>query len=269
MENLLSTLKLELIIANWHDCDKTWDHRDVYDNFARIYYITDGLGYAEHGGQRYCLRPGNLYLLPAYNLINVYCPKYMRQFYIHCRAEILNGLNFFDFFEFKYQLPAPEGSYLSSMIMRFAKIDHENHYKYKIEQDAILKILNSAFIEPLVLKQSEQRFEGVLRLKKTLDYIEKNLNQTITLEKLARLEGLQTTYFSNLFSRLFGVPLIRYINTRRVEKIQELLFNSNKNLTEIAMLTGFSDAFYLSKMFKKFTGLSPEKYRKQKELKII
>ena len=104
---------------------------------------------------------------------------------------------------------------------------------------------------------------GLSRFNNVIEYIRANLSDTITLETLADIAGINPTYFSNLFSKQMGISPIQYLNKRRIEKAQTLLLSTSDTLDNIARQTGFSDTFYFSRMFKKITGISPSLYRKQ------
>jgi two-component system response regulator YesN len=63
-----------------------------------------------------------------------------------------------------------------------------------------------------------------------------------------------------MFSRLMGIRPTDYLNKKRIEKSQMLLLCSGKKLKEIALDVGFADPNYFSRVFKKYTGLSPQEY---------
>lgn len=79
-------------------------------------------------------------------------------------------------------------------------------------------------------------------------------------------ESLHMNYdsISELFSASEGITLERYIITRRIEKVKELLVYTDFTLTDIAYLTGFSSINHLSRQFKEFSGLSPSHFKKIK-----
>ena len=76
-------------------------------------------------------------------------------------------------------------------------------------------------------------------------------------------ETLHMNYdsISQLFSQMEGVTLERYIITKRLEKVKELLVYTELTLTEIAFITGFSSINHLSSQFKELTGLSPSHFK--------
>lgn len=82
-------------------------------------------------------------------------------------------------------------------------------------------------------------------------------------------QELKTNYdsISELFSRLEGMTLEKYIISKRLEKVKELLIYTDFSLTEIAYVTGFSSISHLSRQFKELTGLSPSYFKKVKNTK--
>ena len=76
-------------------------------------------------------------------------------------------------------------------------------------------------------------------------------------------ERLHMNYdsISELFTELEGVTLEKYIITRRLEKVKELLVYTEFTLTEIAYITGFSSINHLSRQFKELTGFSPSHFK--------
>jgi AraC family transcriptional regulator len=73
-------------------------------------------------------------------------------------------------------------------------------------------------------------------------------------------------YLSNLFSSVEGITLEQYIIRQKIEKVKELLFYDELNLSEIASRLGYSSVAHLSAQFKKVTGLSPSELKKSRDL---
>lgn len=73
--------------------------------------------------------------------------------------------------------------------------------------------------------------------------------------------GYSKEHFRKLFSKEAGQPPLAFINQRRIEHAASLM-NQEKNLTirEIALQSGFNDAYYFSRIFKKSKGISPTEY---------
>jgi AraC family transcriptional regulator len=76
-------------------------------------------------------------------------------------------------------------------------------------------------------------------------------------------EKLHMNYdsISELFTEMEGITLEKYIITKRLEKVKELLVYTEFTLTEIAYITGFSSINHLSRQFKELTGFSPSHFK--------
>lgn len=73
-------------------------------------------------------------------------------------------------------------------------------------------------------------------------------------------------YLSNLFSSVEGITLEQYIIRQKIERVKELLFYDELNLSEIADKLGYSSVAHLSGQFKKITGLTPSELKKSREI---
>ncbi len=73
------------------------------------------------------------------------------------------------------------------------------------------------------------------------------------------------TYLSNLFSEVKGITIQQFIIIHKIEKVKELLFYDELNLTEISYRMHYSSVAHLSNQFKKVTGLTPSAYKNLKE----
>lgn len=69
------------------------------------------------------------------------------------------------------------------------------------------------------------------------------------------------SYLSNLFSEVEGITIEHYIIHQKIEKIKELLMYNELSLSQIAFQLGYSSNAHLSNQFKKFTGLTPSKFK--------
>ena len=83
-----------------------------------------------------------------------------------------------------------------------------------------------------------------------------------SLREIAADAGVHPTYLAASFRQHFGVTLGEFVRLRRIEQARQMLSNSDKPLSDVALLLGFSDQSHFCRTFKKQTGLSPLKYRR-------
>lgn len=98
-------------------------------------------------------------------------------------------------------------------------------------------------------------------IQKAMLYISEHFNTSITLEETAAYVHLHPSYFSTLFKQLTGSSFKEYLNMVRIEESKRLLSNTEYSIINIAIAVGFEDQSYFSKVFKKYTGLTPKQYR--------
>jgi AraC family transcriptional regulator len=96
---------------------------------------------------------------------------------------------------------------------------------------------------------------------RALDYIHANLADSVRLEDIAGAARMSVFHFSRTFRKATGTGPHRYLLQARVERVKALLMSSDRSLASIADETGFSDQSHMSKVFRKFTGVSPKAFR--------
>ena len=100
-------------------------------------------------------------------------------------------------------------------------------------------------------------------IKKAANYMKQNLNGKKTLEDTARHVGCSPTQFSKVFKEEMGTTFNKYLGRLRVERSQKLLLFSELSVNAICDAVGFEDQSYFVKVFRRYTGMTPGKYRKQ------
>ena len=102
------------------------------------------------------------------------------------------------------------------------------------------------------------------RIEKIKRYMNENYKENHSIGFYASMCNLSTYRFSHLFKPETGFAPHSYILDIRMRQIKYLLTYSNMNISEIAEETGFTDALYMSRLFSKYNGVSPQQYRNQK-----
>ncbi|MFZ5351716.1 MAG: response regulator transcription factor [Bacillota bacterium] len=98
-------------------------------------------------------------------------------------------------------------------------------------------------------------------LQRALEYISNNYQNSVTLNEVAEQVFISPYYLSRMFSKELGKNFVDCLNEVRIEKAKEYLKNSFYKAYEIAELVGINDAHYFSKLFKKYTGVTPSEYK--------
>ena len=94
-----------------------------------------------------------------------------------------------------------------------------------------------------------------------LEYINKNINDAITIDELSNRFYFDKTYIMKRFKREIGVSIHDYINRIRILNSLEY-YKYDNYILNIALMNGFNSIEYYSEIFKKVMGINPLKYKK-------
>ena len=111
----------------------------------------------------------------------------------------------------------------------------------------------------LVKKHALAQYSAPVR--KTLACIDADLTGDLSLSALAEMQNISPGYLSTLFKKEVGQTLTDYVNSRRVEQAASMLRSGTLQVQTVAQYCGIPDVNYFSKLFKRYTGVSPKEFR--------
>lgn len=100
-----------------------------------------------------------------------------------------------------------------------------------------------------------------LAVIKAQEYIEKNIQEKITLDELAELTALGRRSFERRFKQATNNSVLEYIHRVKIEAAKRNFESSRKNINEVMFDVGYTDTKAFRAIFKKITGLTPIEYR--------
>lgn len=95
----------------------------------------------------------------------------------------------------------------------------------------------------------------------TIDYIEKNLYNKISLDDISQHTGISKYYLHRIFKSLTGESIIEYVQSRKLTASISELLNTNMRIIDIALDYGFDYEQSYIRAFKKTFGCTPLKVR--------
>ena len=111
----------------------------------------------------------------------------------------------------------------------------------------------------LVYKHSTKCFSPIV--KKTILVIDSDLSAELSLNTLAKKQGVSGGYLATVFKKETGKTVSEYIRDKRIEHAKYLLNTTHLQIQTIALHCGIMDVQYFSKIFKKQLGKTPKEYR--------
>ena len=107
------------------------------------------------------------------------------------------------------------------------------------------------------------RNRKMARLIRITSYIEQNAAEKLSLEELARQEGVTPTYLSHFIRDNLPMTFQSYVTSIRFQRALKLLQSTSMNLTDASVVCGFSDVKYLSKLLEKEFGVPAQEACRQ------
>lgn len=127
----------------------------------------------------------------------------------------------------------------------------------------LMKILYTMFSNELVeLNITENDLEKKSeKIKSIIDYVKRHYKSNITITEVANYLDYSENYFCRFFKNQTGLTFVEYLNSVRLNTAANLLHNSDKAITDIALECGFDNLSYFIRIFKKKFIVTPLKYR--------
>ena len=80
---------------------------------------------------------------------------------------------------------------------------------------------------------------------------------------------MSVQHFCRVFKAKTGMRPMEYLAKKRIAEAKLLLLNTGESIGYIAASVGYSDQNYFGMVFKKYEGITPSEYRKQRGLMIL
>jgi len=112
------------------------------------------------------------------------------------------------------------------------------------------------------LVQDHSLAKNSKNVQKVLNYIDFHYTEQFTLNQLADIAGISTSYLSTQFKKETGMTITDHILNLRVRRALPMLATTALSISEISEKVGFQDYNYFTRIFKKVMDKSPSQYRK-------
>ena len=264
-----------------------WNYSGVISPYYRLYYIDEGKGTIAGATATLTLERGFLYLIPSFTLCNLKCENSLGQYFIQFFEESANGISLFqdnrepmkimaselDQAIFKRLLKVNPGRGINRSdnpkvyekniyYKEYQELNNQQNIATQMETHGMIQQLLSRFLTARTFKKQDHTPIPSAVLE-AVSYIQINIKNKLTVMDLAKRANQHPDYFSRLFFKHIGERPIAYINGKRIERAQYLITTTRMSLDQVAVEVGFDTTPYLSRIFKKVTGLTPGKYAHQ------
>ena len=236
-------------------------------NDYQLLYIASGKGYFYFKGSE------NATVVTKGNMV-LFRPKEPQVYYYYAvdKTEVywvhFTGWKVEEYLE-RYELPkeenvfftgvSPDYPWIYNQIIRELQLQRENY------EDMIRLFLRHIFltINRYIKEGKQTKNDTINDIERAVHYFNENYSKPISIEQYASEHLMSVNWFIHNFKNVMKMTPMQYIVSLRIAAAKGYLENSNKNITEIANTVGYDNALYFSRLFKKYTGMTPSEYRER------
>lgn len=161
-------------------------------------------------------------------------------------------------------------AYLSEMILSCNNEGPEQKLLFESSFYSLLHTIVSHFppkkIQSATFMINQKKFDAI---NKMIKYINKNYKKKITLNRLAKESGYNSSYVSQLFKSYLAINFYDYLTRIRLREATRELSQSENKILEIALENGFPDVKAFNSAFKENFDKSPTEYRAQLNIENV
>ena len=236
------------------------------DPYCRLYYVTKGSSELFFTSGHFNLSEGNVYLIPAHIPFEYELHGALGHYWIHLCSSLLENLPWFRSPR-HYKVDDPiEVERVMEEFISLSK--QQDGVKPLMEMDIIARRLLTPMLDEMSLSGHSYNIQACDMFSQVLDYVEKHLEDEISMPELATIAKMNRNDFSRVFNSTFQITPKQYLCRRRIDKAKILLLRSHFTVKQIAAMVGYTDEFYFYRIFKKYSGVTPKDYRERKSLFI-
>ena len=125
---------------------------------------------------------------------------------------------------------------------------------------SLASLLTDFVLKKVAASSSNSSPAETVYVIKACEFIHMNYQKKITVSDIAEFVGVSEGYLHRMFRKNKGTGILEYINQHRVAVAIELISNKHISLKEAAYNVGIDDPAYMSRLFRKITGMSFNEY---------
>ena len=99
-------------------------------------------------------------------------------------------------------------------------------------------------------------------LYQVLEYIDNNINDQISIQKLSKSLYFNKDYIMRIFKKKFNITIIKYINLLKIYKTLSFYKNKHNSITYISICSSFNELEYYTRTFRSIFNVSPSTFKK-------
>lgn len=269
-----------LLNAGYELVRTEWNYRNVCSPFTRLYYVTEGHGRIVTKAGVIEMRPGYMYMVPAFMEHSNECDSFMGHYYIHIyeyepspitdRWNFPAGLAASDCDRMVFERIVAENPSASLSETDPRLYDNNDMLAYTISsvrrRSLASRVMTSGLVSILMSRwisegqpADEVTHPGVAE---AMLQVRRDIAGRHSTSEMARVARLSDDHFIRLFRKETGMTPQQYVVRQRMRVAQTRLVTERTSVKAIAIDLGYDDCNYFIRQFRRHVGTTPAGYRK-------
>jgi AraC-like DNA-binding protein len=247
---------VKILCCNYFRGVDLWKYTNVTRPYWRFYWNETPGGVLCFEGKEIELSPDIFVLIPPFTNFSTYSRKTFSHLYLHftagepynmVRRKILS-------FNARQALRTDITTVKQKLLFYKGSLQRESLLAYSLIYDALLQIKDNDFY---------LTHELDMRIKTAIELMHEHFSAPLNNQQICDKIHMSQNNFIRLFNKELGIPPQKYLQLIRFEKALYMLCYTAHSIDEIAELTGFTDRYHFSRVFKQHQQMGPGAYRKQ------
>lgn len=157
---------------------------------------------------------------------------------------------------------------LKNLVLELDKNGSEHEPMTHLLFSQVLIQLARMIVDEVEYDQNDSHKQANLYVKIAIDYLHQNYDRDIQIKDVAQAVSLHPGYLHRIFKQQTKSTIMDYLTKLRIQKAKMLLRETDIPVIEISHYIGVNSRQYFSLLFKKYTGMTPNVYRKAVKISI-
>ena len=264
--------KISSLFSSFHSHDEHYE--TLYILEGECQYKVDDKTYNIKKGDMAITFPNQMHQIisttPSKRIVTMFVPKFLNRF----NTEITNFDTVFNLMKekeiFVISFSQNEMEKIENLLLRMCKTINSKNFgddlQYTLSFFRVMLLISDHVLNKTNL--NDKNYESNTIIKSTIEYINKNFKEKITIEGLAKEIAISPSYLSHVFKENTGVSVLQFIIKKRLSHAKKML-QEGKSIMEASIESGFKDYSSFFRSFKKEFLITPKDYIKSSSLSYI